>query len=143
MKKVEFSTTIHAPREKVWRILWDDATYRAWTAPFHSGSYAVSDWKEGGKVHFLTPDGHGMYSKIARLIPNEYMSFEHQGDIKDGVEQPIDPQGWAGAQENYSLHVDGEGTRLVVEVDSTDEFFTFLQEAFPKALDKVKELAEA
>src|SRR6188508_3009161 len=88
MKKANFTVKINAPKEKVWEVLWNDKTYREWTSVFSEGSYAVSDWKEGSKVQFLGPEGGGMFSKIAKLVPNEYMSFEHLGELKDGQEQP-------------------------------------------------------
>ncbi len=64
MKTLHFSIKIKAPREKVWQILWEDATYRQWTSVFNESSYAVSDWEEGSKIQFLSADGSGMYSLI-------------------------------------------------------------------------------
>jgi uncharacterized protein YndB with AHSA1/START domain len=55
MQKLNFSTTIDAPKEKVWQVLWDHDNYRKWTAPFCEGSYAETDSKEGSKVLFLSP----------------------------------------------------------------------------------------
>ena len=55
MKKLQFSIEINAPKEKVWDTLWQDENYRKWTSVFIEGSFAESDWKEGGKIHFLTP----------------------------------------------------------------------------------------
>jgi hypothetical protein len=52
MKQLHFSTDINAPRETVWNVLWNDATYRDWTSVFAEGSYAVSDWNEGSKIQF-------------------------------------------------------------------------------------------
>jgi uncharacterized protein YndB with AHSA1/START domain len=144
MKKLAFSIQIDAPRERVWDVLWTDETYRAWTSAFHPGSYAKSDWKEGSKILFLGGEGEGMVSKIARLVPNEYMSFQHLGEIKNGVEDYDSPQakGWAGAFENYTLQEKDGGTQVDVELDADDSFADYFQDSFPKALEKVKELAE-
>ena len=57
MKTLEFKTTIKASKEKVWFILWDNITYGKWTTLFCEGSYAVTDWQQGSKVHFLSPSG--------------------------------------------------------------------------------------
>lgn len=76
--------------KKIWNVLWTDATYRMWTSAFCEGSYAVSDWKEGSKILFLSPDGGGMSSIIAKNIPNEFMSFKHLTEVKNNEEQPID-----------------------------------------------------
>jgi hypothetical protein len=144
MKTLHFSTTINAPAEKVWKILWEDETYRKWTSAFHEGSYALSSWKEGARVHFLGPSGDGMYSEIAKLIPNEFMSFRHLGMMKGGKEQPeteLSKQ-WAGAMENYTLKTSGNSTELSVAVDIADDHVEMFEGMFPKALAKVKDISE-
>jgi hypothetical protein len=141
MKKLHFNTSINAPKEKVWDILWSDASYRAWTSAFAEGSYAKTDnWKEGTKVLFLDPEGSGMVSVVAKNKPNEYMSFKHLGEVKNGVEDLT--KDWAGAMENYSLKNEGGKTLLTVDMDSTDEFSDYFSKTWPVALEKVKELAE-
>jgi len=145
MEKINFSTNINAPREKVWKVLWNDVSYREWTKPFAEGSYAETDnWKEGSKVLFLGPGGDGMVSTVAKNKPNEYMSFKHLGVVKDGVEdtKSENVKGWAGAFENYRLTDENGKTKLEVEMDSTDEFKDYFLKAWPVALEKVKELAE-
>ena len=48
MQKIIFSTTINAPKEKVWEVLWDLDAYRAWTKAFSESSAVQTDyWKEG------------------------------------------------------------------------------------------------
>ena len=144
MEKQEYKITIHAPAEKVWNTLWDDETYQLWTAPFSEGSRAETDWKKGSKVLFVNEKGEGMVASIAENIPNKYLSIEHLGIIKDGVEDRDSEKvkAWAGAHENYTLkNVDGH-TELTVEMDITDEYKDMFAEVWPKALDKLKELAE-
>lgn len=145
MQKLTFSTHIRASKNRVWHVLWDDASYRQWTAAFHEGSYAESDWQEGSKILFLGSGGDGMVSRIARLVPNEFMSFQHLGEMKGGVEDfsSAEAQGWAGAHENYTLRENGGGTELSVELDVENSFAEYFVGAFPKALARVKELAEA
>ncbi|MCU0347025.1 MAG: hypothetical protein MUC59_08775 [Saprospiraceae bacterium] len=146
MEKLTFTTNINAPRERVWQVLWDDASYRAWTAVFHEGSHAVSDWQEGSKILFLGPDENGgtggMTSRIAKLLQNDTMIFEHLGEVKNGVEDFS--KGWTDAFEKYFLRQSADGvTELNVELDTVGEYASYFQETFPKALAKVKELAEA
>src|SRR5687768_2071238 len=105
MEKSNFSVRINAPKEKEWKTLWDDSTYRQWTSPFMEGSYAETDnWKEGSKVLFLGPEGSGMVSTVAANRPNEFMSFKHLGEVKGGVEDTTSEKikAWAGAYENYT-----------------------------------------
>jgi uncharacterized protein YndB with AHSA1/START domain len=126
MEKINFSIDINAPKEKVWNVLWNDDSYRKWTSPFAEGSYAKTDnWKEGSKVLFLGPGGDGgMVSKVATNKKNEFMSFEHLGVVKDGIEdtESDSVKGWAGARENYRLTDNNGKTKLAVDMDSTDEF---------------------
>jgi uncharacterized protein YndB with AHSA1/START domain len=145
MKKHRFTTHISAPRERVWHILWDDATYRAWTAAFIEGSHAQSDWQEGSEIRFLSPGGNGMVSRIAKLVPNQEMTFEHLGEIKNGVEDfaSAEEKGWKGALEKYELHEQDGGTRLEAELDADEAEADYFAKTFPIALAKVKELAEA
>ena len=145
MEKMNFSIDINASKEKVWSVLWNDDSYREWTSPFAEGSYAKTDnWKEGSKVLFLGPGGDGMVSKVASNKKNEFMSFEHLGVVKNGVEdtESDNVKGWAGAKENYRLTEANGNTKLAVDMDSTDEFKDYFLKTWPVALDKVKELSE-
>lgn len=144
MERQEFKISIDAPREKVWKTLWEDATYRAWTSAFSPGSWAKTDWKKGSKVLFLNGEGEGMVSEIADSRPNEYMSIKHLGMVKDGKEDTTskDVSAWAGATENYTLKTVNGKTELVVDMDITDDMKDYFLKTWPIALDKLKELAE-
>jgi uncharacterized protein YndB with AHSA1/START domain len=142
MNRLHFSIDIGAPREKVWKVLWDDASYRDWTRAFSEGSYAVSDWNEGSTVQFLDASGgHGMSAVIERKRPGEFMSFRHEAEIKDGQVQP--PAEWSGAHEDYRLTGSDGRTTLTVDLDTPDEYRQMFEGKFPQALQRVKTLAEA
>jgi len=145
MKTLHFSAFINAPREKVWRSLWEDASYRNWTSAFSEGSYAVSDWKEGSKILFLSPGGEGMFSVIDKLEQDTFMSFKHLGVVKENKEQPETEatKKWSGAMENYTLKEKDGGTLLEVSVDMADDHVVYFEKAFPVALDKVRQIAES
>ena len=144
MERQTFKITIDAPREKVWNILWNDDTYREWTSVFSPGSRAETDWKEGSKVLFLNADNEGMVSRIASKKENEFMSFEHLGEINKGVEDTESERvkKWAGATENYTLKSVNGQTELAVELDITEDFKDYFNETWPKALDKLKSIAQ-
>src|SRR5690606_17359305 len=133
-----------APRQKVWEVLWGDGTYSQWTSVFSEGSRAESDWQQGSKVLFLDGKGSGMYSRIEERRDSEFMSFRHLGEVKDGEEQPGNDgtKEWENALENYTLRERNGGTELLVEMDGTDEFKEYFSDTFPKALNRVKQLAE-
>lgn len=139
MKTLKFSLVINASKEKVWKTLWNDNTYRLWTSAFSEGSYAQTDWEEGSKVLFLSSNGDGMVSQIEKKIPNEEMVFKHLGVIDNGVEVTKD---WGGAREKYYLKEHIGNTELHVELDTTDEFEQYFNETFPKALYLLKQISE-
>jgi uncharacterized protein YndB with AHSA1/START domain len=142
MNRLHFSIDIAAPRERVWKVLWDDATYRDWTSVFSEGSYAVSDWNEGSSIRFLDAAGRsGMSAVIEKKRPVEFMSFRHEAEIKDGDVQP--PAEWSGAHENYTLATNDGRTTLTVDLDAPDEYRQMFEGTFPKALQRVKKLSEA
>lgn len=144
MEKIHFSILINASPEKIWKILWTDETYRKWTTAFAEGSYAETDWKQGSKVIFSDGKGQGMVSRIAENRPNEFMSIEHLGMIKDGIEdttsEAVKP--WAGAHEDYTLKKVNGKTELNIDMDITEEFKDMFSSMWPKALQSVKELSE-
>lgn len=144
MNKKQFSIKIKSPKEQVWKVLWDDTTYKMWTSVFSDGSHAITDWKEGSKVLFLSADGNGMYSLVDKNIPNEFMSFKHLGVVKNGKEEPLDVETkkWSGAIESYTLNEQEGMTELIVELDMTEEHKNYFEETFPKALEKIKVLSE-
>jgi len=144
MERKEFKVTINAPREKVWKTLWDDTTYREWTSAFAEGSHAVTDWAKDSKVLFLDAKGQGMVSEVAENLPNEYMSFRHLGEVKDGIEDTESEQvkAWAGATENYTLKDAGGDTEVTVDMALPPEHMEYFMTTWPKALDKLKAAAE-
>jgi len=145
MKKKSFSVTIDAAPAKVWEQLWGKESYPAWTAPFSAGSSVETDnWKKGSKVKFLDANNHGMVSYVSENIPNEYMSFQHVGNIKDGVEDLDSPEvkEWAGSKENYTLKTVNGKTELTVDLDLPDEHVDVFNTTFPAALEELKKLSE-
>ena len=144
MDKLNFEAVINASPEKVWKMLWADDTYRKWTSAFAEGSYAETDWKKGSKVLFTDGEGRGMVSRIAENRPNEYMSIQHLGEVKDGVEDTTSEKvkAWAGAHENYTLKRANGKTELIVDMDITEEFKELFSKMWPVSLDNVKRLSE-
>ena len=139
MEKIQFDIEIHAPKEKVWEVLWNDETYRQWTSAFCEGSYAKSDWQQGSPIQFLDPKGNGMFSVIETHIPNRQMTFKHLGELHNYEEQNKD---WAGATEAYYLSGDDNTTQLHLELDASNEAKKYFEDTFPKALQTVKQIAE-
>lgn len=144
MKKLEFDIQIDASPETVWNIIIGKDTYPQWTAVFCEGSAVETDWKKGSKALFLDGKGSGMVAEIAENIPYEFLSIRHLGEVHNGVEDTTSDKikDWAGAHENYTLQsVDGK-TNWKVEIDVVPDFIDYMNDTWPKALQKVKEMAE-
>ncbi len=144
MEKHQFHISINAPREKVWNILWGDDTYSQWTLAFCENSTAKTDWKTGSKVLFLDGGNNGLSSIIADQKANEFISFKHMGKVKSGNEDfdSIPAKEFAGALENYTLKEVNGKTDLIIEMDISGQYKDYFSTTWPKALEKVKALAE-
>ena len=148
MEKLKYSIKINAPREKVYKMMLEDESYRKWTEPFCPGSYAETDWKKGSKALFLGPDQEGkfsgMVSRIEENIPNEYVSIEHLGVVNNGIEDTESDavKSWKGAMENYTFRDADGGTEVLIDIDVDDNYVKMFNEMWPKALQKLKEISE-
>lgn len=140
MNKMKFKIDINASAEKVWDMLWGKDSYPVWAAIFAEGSKAETDWQKGSKALFLDSNNEGMVSRIADNIQNEFMSIEHLGMIKGGKED-LNHE-WSGVKENYNLSEKDGKTELVITMDSNEEMLVYFEKTWPKALDKIKLLAE-
>ena len=144
MERKIFEAMINATPQKVWEILWNDETYRQWTAVFAEGSNAKTDWKTGSKVLFLDGQGNGMVSTIDENRAPEFMSIRHLGVIKNGTEDTTSEEvkKWAGAMENYELSAIDGRTHLKVAMDVAEDYKEYFENKWPLALEKVKALSE-
>jgi hypothetical protein len=148
---LHFSIDIRAPKDKVWRTMFADNTYREWTSAFSPGSYFEGSWAQGSKILFLGPDPDekvgigGMVSRIAENRLHEYMGIEHLGMVSNGVEdtQSDAVKDWAGARENYSFSESSGVTNLRVEMQTAPSYETIFNDSWPKALQKLKALCES
>lgn len=140
MKKLEFSIEINAPKEKVWEALWKDENYKNWTSVFSEGSYYESDLKKGSEIRFMTPNGSGMFGIVEENIPFEKMYFKHFGEVKNGENQ--EKTYGDEAIERYDLKEENGKTFVSVTMNAPEEYIPYFAEVFPKALEKVKEIAE-
>lgn len=147
MVRLRFSILINAPRERVWNIMIDDAGFREWTEPFMAGSHFVGTWDEGSKILFLAPGENGEAGMVSRIRANrrhEFISIEHLGVVDSGIEDTTSEavKGWAGALEEYTLREVAGATELLVETDTAEEYREMFESTWPKALERLKDLAE-
>ena len=133
------------------------STYEQWTFMFKPTSTYEGSWNKGNKILFVGVDEKGekggMVSRIAENIPNRFVSIQHYGLFKAGKEITEGPEveKWANGFENYTFEVNnarpddpvGRGTTTVtVDLDTTEDLLDYMNQTYPKALDKLKELCE-
>ncbi|MDP2647765.1 MAG: SRPBCC domain-containing protein [Candidatus Yanofskybacteria bacterium] len=142
MQKQQFSIEIKASRERVWNILWEDKTFRDWANIVDEGTYMAGEIKEGNKVQFISSvSGYGVTSLVEKLVPNEFVSFRQIADTKDSGEREREKE-WTGGTESYSLAENDGVTTLTVNIDVPPGQEETFKVRFPKALERVKILAE-
>jgi len=148
MKKIRYEITINAKSEKVWDAVVNDKKYREWTTPFQEGSYFEGGWNRGDKIRFLAlnekGEEEGMVSEIAESRKPYFISIRHLGVVLGGKEDTTSEEAkkWAPAYENYTFTAEGDMTRFSVDVDTDESLYEFFKDVWPKALEKLKEIAE-
>lgn len=151
MKKLEFSTHIQAPIHKVYELmlgLKDKAHYQHWTAAFNPTSTYDGSWDLGSKILFVGFDKDGkkgsMVSEVVAHEPAKLVSVRHYGflDGDKDVTQGEIVEKWAGGHETYHYTIDGNTTKVRVELDTIDDFINYFQSTYPDALQRLKKLAE-
>lgn len=151
MKKLQYKTTIQASANRVYDIMLgisNKATYEAWTATFNPTSSYEGSWDKESKIYFLGVDEQGekggMVSRIAENKPNQFVSIQHYGLLKGDQEITSGPdvEKWANGTENYTFEESNGSTTVFVELEITEDFVGYMNDTYPKALEKLKEICE-
>lgn len=142
MKKQQYSVEINATKERVWDTLWQDETYRDWASIIDPESYMVGELKEGNEVQFISSaSGYGVTSFVEKLVAGEFVLLRHLADTQEDGKREREKQ-WTGSEERYSL-VEEDGTMtLTIAYDVPPELEEMFKVRYPKALERVKVLAE-
>lgn len=141
MKQMQFTIQINAPKQKVWDTLWQDATFREWAGIIDPGTHLVGELKEGGEVQFISGNGYGVTSLVEKLVVGESLVLKHSADTQDSGKQERENE-WTGGKESYSLSEKDGITTLTAAFDVPLEMEEYFKAAYPKALERVKVLAE-
>jgi hypothetical protein len=144
-KTIKKTILIRATPKKIWDVLFTDRTYRIWASEFAKDAYAETDWKAGSKAKFIDPSSNsGMIGRIAEVKPNEFLKIEYDGFIEKGKED-YESEGareMKGGIESYTLSEKSNGVELAISCDMAEQWFDQINEAWDRALLKIKELAE-
>ncbi len=151
MIKLQYQVSINAPVTKVYDFMLgvnNKSTYEEWTSLFNPTSTYEGSWDKGNKILFIGVDEKGekggLVSRIVENIPNQFVSIQHYGLVKADREITEGPEveKWANGFENYSFEENNGTITVTVELDSTEDFIDYMNQHYPKALDKLKELCE-
>lgn len=142
MKEIQFSIQINASKERVWAALWDDMTFRDWAGMIDEGTYMEGPMEEGNEIQFISSvNGYGVTSLVEKLHPQEFILFRHHADTKESGQQEREKE-WTGGAESYALTEKNGVTALNVKIDVPLEQEETMSSRFPKALERIKSLAE-
>lgn len=151
MKKLQFKVSINAPVTKIYDFMLgikSKSTYEQWTYPFNPTSTYEGSWEKGNKILFIGIDEKGekggMVSKIAENVPNRFVSIQHYGLFKADKEITEGPEveKWANGFENYTFEENNGTTTITVDLDIAEDILDDMNQSYPKALEKLKELCE-
>lgn len=151
MKKLQFKVSINAPASRIFDIMLgisSKSTYEQWTALFNPTSTFEGSWDKGSKMLFIGVDENGekggMVSRIVENISNRFVSIQHYGLVQANKEITEGPEveKWANGFENYTFEENNGNTTVTVDLDADEDFLDYMNETYPKALDKLKELCE-
>lgn len=152
MKRLEFKKQIYASATQVYEIMLglnDKKDYQYWTSVFNPTSTFEGNWNIGNKILFVGLDEKGkkggMVSKIVEHEPAKLVKIEHYGFVDGELEITSGEiiEKWAGGNEIYHFEEKNQVTTVTVELDTVDEYITYFNEKYPKALEKLKERCEA
>jgi len=142
MKEIRFSIEINATKQKVWDTPWQDETLREWAGLIDPGTYMEGDLKEGNEVQFISSEnGYGVTSLVEKLVVGELLQLRHQSDTQEKGKREREKE-WTGGKETYSLVEKDGTTTLSVVFDVPPEMEDYFRENYPKALERIKVLAE-
>jgi hypothetical protein len=148
---LQFKVSINASTNKVYDTMLgisNKSSYEQWTALFNPTSTYEGSWTKGSKILFVGTDDKGekggMVSEIFDNIPNKFISIRHYGLVKSDVEITEGPEveKWANGFENYTFGENNGNTMVTVDLDTIEDFLGYMNETYPKALDKLKEICE-
>lgn len=142
IKTLTYQTDIAAPVETVWNTVIGPESYTQWTEAFMPGSTFEGEWRRGEELTFLAPGFGGLRAEVVELKPLEVISLRHIAYVVNGGEEVrIEDE----VYETYRFDRTATGTRLVVDqdVDSSADTERMMNQIWPRALARLKELSEA
>jgi uncharacterized protein YndB with AHSA1/START domain len=145
MKNISYSVDINAPREKVWRIMSTHGPYEEFAGAGWPGATFQGEWRAGADMKFVSPNQGGTLAKLEEYVPQDHVLAKHIAVLKaDGSEDRTseEAKSWIGTTERYTFSENNGRTTLRVDINTPPNWEKMFNDGWPKALAKLKELAE-
>lgn len=151
MKRIQFKVSINATAKKVFDVMLgisNKSTYEQWTSLFNPTSTYEGNWEKGSKMFFIGTDENGekggILSEVIDHIPNRFVSIQHYGLLIGNVEITEGPEveKWVNGFENYTFEENNGTTTVTVDLDTPEDYLDYMNQTYPKALEKLKEICE-
>lgn len=98
--------------------------------------------KEGNEIQFISAEnGYGVTSLVEKLMPGEFVLLKHRADTQEAGKRERENE-WTGGEESYRLAEKDGTTTLTAAFDVPPEMENYFKDNYPKALERVKVLAE-
>ena len=146
MKTLTYSIDIGKPRDIVFRKMTDKSVYPGWAKAWGEGMTFEGAWKQGDHISFFDQTQGGTKVLIEEIVPNESIKTKHVAMVNPQnieIELADDMmQKWIGSRENYYFKEKSDNETTLEVVMIADEAFEKMMEAWPKALQLLKEICE-
>lgn len=143
---LNFSITINADAKTVWYKMLELETFKIWSAEFGTPSYYEGSWELGQKILFKSSDGSGIAGQITqneylKVVEITYESWLLKGGAVDTESEYS--KNAKGAIERYTFtKISDNSTKLEVFAESQEKFSEFMNDKWPLALTKLKDICE-
>ena len=141
-----YSISIDAPKDRVWNMMMNKEHYIDWAKAFSEEATFDGEFHQGAYINFIDPGMGGTKAHIEIFKPYDHFLARHIALIsKEGVEDTDSEMAkkWIGCTEAYTLTEEGDNTKLLVEIESHEEFHQMFNDSWPKALNLLKSLCES
>jgi uncharacterized protein YndB with AHSA1/START domain len=143
---IDKSIEIDAPAATVWEVLTDKGQFLEWTKVFNPGGASImeGEFAPDAGVSFKDQDGTGLKGKVVDFTPAQSIRIEYVAEYFQGVESSDASRegSWIGSAEAYSVtEHEGRSTLHIHQTLPASDVSHFDQ-AWDRALDRIKELAE-
>ncbi len=142
---LKYEIEINATKQQVWDTLIDKKKYHEWVKAFSDNSTFSGKWQEGAEVEFFDPNCGGTVAVLDKFLPYERIVARHVATINKEMERELTgpmTENWIGSKEMYDLDETAGKTTLKIEMHTHSDFAEMFNNAWPKALENIKRIAE-